>query len=231
MKDPAFLFYTNDFMSGTQFMTNEQLGIYMRLLMAQHQHGHLKESQMNFICSSLDSVVMEKFIKDPDGLFYNERLQIEIDKRKAFIDSRSGNRKGKTKSKEVKITTKSYDIHMVNRDRDVDLIVNDIEPKDFLKEKNEIVLLDIQQKFPIDQWEQCLNSWNLSIMGGVGQPGKWNWTGDESADMKSLFSLLRKWCSTWKFKIEENKREKSDTTSILIQNQKSLEDLYGAKRQ
>ena len=38
-KDPAFLFYTSDFLTGTMFMTNEQVGIYIRLLCSQHQHG------------------------------------------------------------------------------------------------------------------------------------------------------------------------------------------------
>ena len=42
-KDPAFLFYTNDFDRGCQFFTDEQVGKYIRLLMAQHQHGHLSE--------------------------------------------------------------------------------------------------------------------------------------------------------------------------------------------
>ena len=40
-KDPAFLFYTGDFATGTQFLTDDQMGKYIRLLMAQHQHGHL----------------------------------------------------------------------------------------------------------------------------------------------------------------------------------------------
>jgi uncharacterized protein YdaU (DUF1376 family) len=38
-KDPAFLFYPSDFLTGTMFMNNEQIGIYIRLLCSQHQHG------------------------------------------------------------------------------------------------------------------------------------------------------------------------------------------------
>jgi uncharacterized protein YdaU (DUF1376 family) len=41
MKDPAFLFYTKDFQSGTQDMSCEEIGAYLRLLMFQHQHGHI----------------------------------------------------------------------------------------------------------------------------------------------------------------------------------------------
>ena len=44
-KDPAFLFYPSDFLTGTMFMTDEQVGKYIRLLCAQHQKGHLCEKR------------------------------------------------------------------------------------------------------------------------------------------------------------------------------------------
>lgn len=115
-KDPAFLFYPNDFSSGTQFFSDEQVGKYMRLLMAQHQHGHLTENQVIFICKSYDKDVMSKFTKDSGGLWFNERLEIEMDKRKNFVLSRSKNKEGKTKEK---IISKSYDFHMENKDENV----------------------------------------------------------------------------------------------------------------
>jgi len=112
-KDPAFLFYPGDFNTGTQFFTDEQVGKYMRLLMAQHQHGHLSEEQVIFICKSYDKHIMNKFKKDSAGLWFNERLEIEVNKRKNFVLSRSKNKEGKTKPKN---TSKSYDSHMENRD-------------------------------------------------------------------------------------------------------------------
>src|SRR6185437_9562737 len=59
-KDPAFLFYSNDFDSGTKFLTDEQVGKYLRLLMSQHQHGHLTEKQMLFICKTRDEEIFKK---------------------------------------------------------------------------------------------------------------------------------------------------------------------------
>jgi len=106
-------------MSGTQFMTDDQLGKYMRILMAQHQHGHLTEDQVIFICKSYDNHIFSKLKKDSSGLWYNERLQIEIDKRKNFVLSRGENKKGKTKEK---IISKSYDNHMENKDINEDVI-------------------------------------------------------------------------------------------------------------
>jgi uncharacterized protein YdaU (DUF1376 family) len=123
-KDPAFLFYPGDFCTGTQFFSDEQVGKYMRLLMAQHQHGHLTENQVIFICKSYDKDVMSKFMKDSNGLWYNERLEIEMQKRKSYVESRSKNKEGKTKAK---IISSSYDSHMENKDRNKD--VDDIEFK------------------------------------------------------------------------------------------------------
>lgn len=109
-KDPAFLFYSNDFTSGTQFFTNEEVGIYIRLMCAQHQHGRLSEKQVLFICNSLDCEVLKKFTKDDSGLYYNLRLENEIERRKKFSESRATNRLGKTKDKNN--TRKTYVNHM-----------------------------------------------------------------------------------------------------------------------
>lgn len=112
MKDPAFLFYSDNFLSGTMFFTDEQTGKYIRLLCAQHLTGHLKENHMIFICKSFDKDIWDKFTKDTNGLYYNERLELEIIKRRNYSESRSNNKKGKIK--ESKKTPKSYENHMGN---------------------------------------------------------------------------------------------------------------------
>ncbi len=108
-KDPAFLFYPGDFTTGTQFFTDEQVGKYVRLLMAQHQIGHLHEKHMIQICKTYDKDVFEKFTKDVDGLYFNERLENEIIKRRNYSKSRADNRQ----KKEEKNGT--YVNHMENR--------------------------------------------------------------------------------------------------------------------
>jgi uncharacterized protein YdaU (DUF1376 family) len=128
--DPAFLFYTGDFTTGTQFFTDEQVGIYIRLLMAQHQHGHLSDKQVKMICRTHDEDVMLKFEKDSDGKFFNKRLEDEIFKRKKYSLSRSENKKGKTK--DMIIISKSYDNHMENENE------NENENKDINKDKSKI---------------------------------------------------------------------------------------------
>ena len=67
-KDPAFLFYSSDFLTGTMFMTDSQLGKYIKILCTQHQKGHLSEKDMLKICKRYDKDIFEKFAKDNDGI-------------------------------------------------------------------------------------------------------------------------------------------------------------------
>ena len=86
-KDPAVLFYTNDFLSGTILLSNEQKGAYITLLCLQHQKGLLSEKDMLSVCKSYDEDVFSKFIKTDEG-YYNERMKIEHEKRSNFCKSR-----------------------------------------------------------------------------------------------------------------------------------------------
>lgn len=91
-KDPAFLFYSQDFYTGTVFMTDDQVGKYIRLLCLQHQKGHLEEKHMLNICKTYDKDVFSKFIRDGQGLYYNERLEKEIVRRTSYCENRRKNR-------------------------------------------------------------------------------------------------------------------------------------------
>ena len=108
-KDPAVLFYTSDFLTGTILMSDEQVGKYIRLLCVQHQKGRLSNDDMLKICKTYDKDIFEKFTKDDDGLFFNERLEEEHLRRKAYSKSRSDNRKNKEDIKNISLT---YDKHM-----------------------------------------------------------------------------------------------------------------------
>ena len=110
-KDPAFLFYSSDFLTGTMFLTDEQTGKFIRLLCVQHQKGRLREKDMLKICKTYDEDVFEMFTKDDENLFYNERLEVEVNRRKAYSESRRNNRKKKT-TPTPKKTSLTYDKHM-----------------------------------------------------------------------------------------------------------------------
>jgi hypothetical protein len=106
-KDPAVLFYTSDFLSGTFTMTDEQVGKYMRLLCLQHQKGKLTEKDMLSICKAYDVDIWDKF-KIEDGIFLNERMYNETIRRQKFSESRRNN----AKSTKNDSTSKAYAQHM-----------------------------------------------------------------------------------------------------------------------
>ena len=85
-KDPAILFYTSDFLTGTLTMTDEQVGKYIRLLCLQHQKGYLTEKDMISICKQHDQEIYEKFFKTEEGFYLNKRMQEEAKKRKNFCE-------------------------------------------------------------------------------------------------------------------------------------------------
>lgn len=109
-KDPAVLFYTSDFLSGTSFFTYEQKGQYITLLCQQHQLWEIPENHMISVCGSLDSPVIKKFVCE-NGFYYNKRMRIEAEKRANYCSSRSNNKSGRPKKK---IIRKSYENHMEN---------------------------------------------------------------------------------------------------------------------
>lgn len=110
-KDPAFLFYSSDFLTGTMFMSDAQLGKYIKILCTQHQKGHLSEKDMLKICKRYDKDIFDKFKKDSDGNYYNIRLEKEITKRRDYSKSRASNRKNKITFENICF---SYVKHMEN---------------------------------------------------------------------------------------------------------------------
>ena len=110
-KDPAFLFYTSDFLTGTMMMTDEQVGKYIRLLCLQHQMGRLSEKHMLNICQTYDEDIFSKFTIDDDGKYFNVRLETEVSRRLAYSESRKSNRMNKPDNHMSNIC-KSYDVAM-----------------------------------------------------------------------------------------------------------------------
>jgi len=87
-KDPAFLFYSSDFLSGCLELDMEERGQYITLLCAQHQKGHLSEKTIRLLVGSVSLNVLVKFSKDEEGNYFSVRLDAEIEKRKIFTESR-----------------------------------------------------------------------------------------------------------------------------------------------
>lgn len=109
-KDPAFLFYYQDFLVGTEFMTIEETGIYIKMLCHLADKGRLSKQHMQSICKAYEftELLQSKFKIDEEGYFYNERLREEVEKRRKYAESRRNNAKGE----------KAYAKHMENENID-----------------------------------------------------------------------------------------------------------------
>ena len=172
MKDPAFLFYSSDFLSGTMLMTDEEVGQYIKLLCLQHQKGHLKEKDMLNICKSYNEDIFSKFKKDEEGNYYNERLEYESNKRKAYSESRRNNRKKKeTYEEDMKNICNSYEKHMENENVNENINITENENKDNRgmgeEEKETVEILEVWEtqfnefysKYPRKVKKQDVKKW------------------------------------------------------------------------
>jgi len=153
-KDPAFLFYHQDFFTGVSDMTNEEIGAYIKCMCVQASKGGITEKHMLIICNSYEvhNVVKNKFTFNSEiQLFENTRLKNELEKRKKYSESRSNNRKKvKTTASTDDNICKTYEKHMENEDEieNIDSNNNNFLFKDTLL-KNEKWKKDISSSFKI----------------------------------------------------------------------------------
>jgi hypothetical protein len=127
-KDPAFLFYSSDFLVGVSDLTMEERGQYITLLCLQHTKGHLSKKNILVGVGQVSDDVLAKFSIDDNGCYYNERLEKEVNKRKAYSESRKKNG-AKKWEKEKHMQTENdayasaygyaYDMHTENVNRNI----------------------------------------------------------------------------------------------------------------
>jgi len=76
-------------------MSYEQKGAYMELLILQFNRGHMTSQMIGHTIGQIWEDIKDKFKQDENGLWYNERLDHEKNKRSTYSDSRRNNPKGK----------------------------------------------------------------------------------------------------------------------------------------
>ena len=168
-KDPAFLFYPNDWLGGTMGMTAEQKGAYIDLLVFQFNHlGHFTESEAKQVLSicfaSVWQVVKNKFKTEGENneFLYNERLREEIEKRQSFSESRRINALHDKKPREKKISkSKAYAKHMGNENEDIN--------KDIIKNKylDSVLLTDPEYQKLITKYTKDLTDKAIEILNNA----------------------------------------------------------------
>lgn len=139
------------------FMSNEQIGLYIKLLCAQHQHGAMIEEKAFNNLVKDDELLRSKFIKCEGG-FFNERLMEEMslrnkksnnisyamkdvwEKRKIELHEKSIESYKNPKRNLQKKDSKLIGIENANEDENVNIINKEDEQKQkFILEPLEII--------------------------------------------------------------------------------------------
>lgn len=156
-KDPAFLFYSSDFLIGVSDLTFEERGKYITLMCLQHQKGVLSEKSISISVGTISEDLRKKFLVDDEGNLYNERLLEEANKRKKFTKSRQDNLKGSDKQ-QYKPNTHMKP-HMENEIedviRDLNLILNSKYSAKTKKTKS-LIIARISDGFTRDDFRQVI---------------------------------------------------------------------------
>lgn len=106
MKAPSFQFYAQDFLTGTMYLTNEEIGIYIKMLAKQWTDGKIPKKRLGFLVGvewdNLSEELKSKF-EDFGDFLINERLERERDKKEKFLEKQRNNgKKGGRPSKNQK---------------------------------------------------------------------------------------------------------------------------------
>jgi hypothetical protein len=122
MKDFSYMFYPGDVLRDTQFFSDAQKGCYLSILCCHIENIRISYDLLMIITRSLSEYEKTSFLKifdkDDEGFFLNWAVN-SIEKRSAFIESRSNNKAGRKKNESLleskkEIIKESYDLHMVN---------------------------------------------------------------------------------------------------------------------
>jgi uncharacterized protein YdaU (DUF1376 family) len=140
-KDPAVLWYWNDWQGGTMTLTRHQKGCYMDLLSAQFNSGPLSLDQVKTVLGTdqaIWTVLSTKFKKevnsDGNEVFFNERMESEKLKRKEHSSKQSDNAK-KRWSGNANAYPKSVPLENANENRDAVLKKGVLRGKNFTAEE------------------------------------------------------------------------------------------------
>lgn len=177
-KDPATLWYWNDWLTGTMTFSRHLKGCYMDVLGAQFNNGHLSiEEIKNVLGNDFASwgVLSKKFIQDSNGLWYNVKAEETKNKRANYTKSRRSNLMGNHMENEIENRRLEF-IKKVNElsEFDINLRNKFINYWTERSEKGKKMLFEMKKTFEI---KLRLNTFKLN-------EGKWNKNGKSTAEEK-----------------------------------------------
>lgn len=175
-KDPAFLFYPGDWLGGTATFSRHLKGCYMDLLLAQFNAGPLSIDEIKTVLNNdfaAWGTLVKKFKKTENGLFFNERLALEQEKRKKFIVKQGDNGALGGRPNKPKLNPKNNPNKTLLENKNEDGNNNEFEDKGgvgeegFFRINGETIFIPVsawfKKEFPrfIEQW--CMNNKDVDL--------------------------------------------------------------------
>ena len=246
-KDPAFLFYSQDFYTGVATLNWEDRGKFISILCLMHQQGRMKEETIRFLVGSISDNLKSKFSIDEKGLWFNKRLEDEATKRNNFTESRriNGLSGGRPKSKKpnAKPNQNHKDKHTDNRMEDEN--VNDNESINNNKNEFDFSKPDIdgdELVFPIDtkparelwaKWKEYRykeHGQRYGMMGEQADLKRFNQMTYPQMEQSILSAMANKWKNLYP---EQNKGRNGTRTNTKAEQSAAtseyLKQHYSAK--
>lgn len=212
-KDPSVSWYPGDYIGGTMGWTFEEKGAYVELLMAQFNRGHMDSHMVLHMLNQNNGLwerIKSKFVQDEDGLWYNERMDVEKEKRRKYTESRKRNLNSTAKSEKKS----SHDMgshmgaHMENEYNNNNInninnnILNNVSGIFKSKEDTKKYLLGAEE------WHEALAKNTESDLGTLYNYLKKFIKDQESADAlyRPLDELKKHFSYYYKKQLKQNKR-------------------------
>jgi hypothetical protein len=242
-KDPAILWYWNDWHGGTITYTRHLKGCFIDLLHAQFNQGHLSLNDIKTVLGNDFAswgALSKKFTQDEHGLFFNERMDAEVLKRRAFSESRRSNARGvKTKSTtHAQAHAEHMPVHMENESENeiTNQIKDEERPVDIWKQPCRILMEDerwwlenitMQVKLPTETIEFALKQYWLALQKE-----------NKKGTLQMLRAGFQKWLNTWQLKekreikneqLKNNRKGQPDTGNADAMADRILAQHTGGK--
>lgn len=161
-KPPAFPFYAQDFLTGVVYLTNEEIGIYIKMLCKQWTDGKIPKKRLGFLVGlDWDKFSNELRLKfnDKGDYLINERLEKEREKKINFQEKqrengKKGGRPPKNKNQETLENTGEKTQKKPKPFKNNN--PNDNQKKPLEKEKEEEIEIEIE----LELYPSFENFWN-----------------------------------------------------------------------
>lgn len=163
-KDPAFLFYSSDFLSGVSDLTMEERGQYITLLCLQHQKGHLSSKVISLCVGNATADVLQKFSIDEEGLYFSTRLEVEISKRREHSQKQRERALDGWKKRKATADATALPLENENENKDINISKNEIFKNECLQSEMWLETISMKEKVELSKIPLALIDFNKHLI-------------------------------------------------------------------